>query len=463
MDSSSAATATYTAVPETDPQIEHIIDIPKEIQPAQHEQCCIYKVPPNLRKLTEGEAYEPILISIGPFHHNKKPELEPMHRQKQRYFLSFWERVTNKRALSGYKVFLSDNIETIKHRYSEPTSLSKDEFVNMILLDSVFIVELFLRKSNISEQKNDNIFTTAWICKNIQRDLLLLENQLPFFLLENLYKSVNRLSDLSFLELAINYFEDYYPHTSTPDKKTIDKNFSSCNHFTDLVRRFYLPEKVNAKDWMPSKHFTPCSKNECVLKTATMLNEAGVSFERVHHKGLLDIKFQKIQVLSWFLCLGCLPCFTCVKARFRIPQLKVLQTTECVLRNLIALEQCHYPEEPFMCNYVSLIDSLIHTKEDVELLVDKEIIEHELGCHSELANMINGLCKHVVVNCNYYGKVTRKLNDHYNSYWKRYMGMLRSVYFRDPWRLSSTVVGVVIFLFAIVNFLRVTGLYHPKR
>ncbi|CAJ1948132.1 unnamed protein product [Sphenostylis stenocarpa] len=461
MDSSAAAT--YTAVPETEPQIEHIIYIPKDIKPAFHELCCIYKVPPNLRKLNEGEAYEPVLISIGPFHHNKKPELEPMHIQKQRYFLAFWERVISKKALANYKAFLNEKIKTIGHWYSEPTNLSKDEFVDLILLDSVFIMELFLRNSKKSEQTDDYMFTTSWIYKSIQRDLLLLENQLPIFVLEELYRRVDKLSDLSFLELAFNYFEDYYPLKSTLDQnQDIVKNFKSCNHFTDLVRSFYLPGKVYDKDWMPSKYFTPCAKNECVLKTATKLNEAGVSFEKGNDRSLLDVKFKKIRVLSWFLCLGCIPCFTCVKARFQIPQLKVLQTTECVLRNLIALEQCHYSDQPFICNYVYLIDSLIHTEDDVELLVDKEIIVHELGCHKELATMINDICKHVVVNCNYYGKTSKKLNDHYNCWWKHYMGMLRSVYFRDPWRLSSTVVGVVIFLFAIVNFLRITGLYHAK-
>jgi hypothetical protein len=67
-----------------------------------------------------------------------------------------------------------------------------------------------------------------------------------------------------------------------------------------------------------------------------------------------------------------------------------------------------------------------------------------------------------VVTCNYYGKTTKKLNGHYYNSWKNYMGVLRSVYFRDPWRFSSVVVGVVIFLVAIVNFLRITGFYRPK-
>jgi hypothetical protein len=73
------------------------------------------------------------------------------------------------------------------------------------------------------------------------------------------------------------------------------------------------------------------------------------------------------------------------KSKLEIPQFKVDQTTECVLRNLIALERCHYSEQPVICNYVFLIDSLINTKEDVEILVDKEIIVHELGSNVELA------------------------------------------------------------------------------
>ncbi|KEH17777.1 hypothetical protein MtrunA17_Chr8g0335071 [Medicago truncatula] len=460
----SSATSS-TPLPETEPQIEDIIiDIPKEIKDAKHGICCIYKVPPNLRKLNNGEAYTPYLISIGPFHHTKE---NSMHTQKQRYFHYFWERMTNKKALVKYKNFLKVKIEVIKNFYFEfDHTIKDDEFVDMIMLDSVFILELFLRKSKESEREKDYMFTTSWIYKGIQRDLLLLENQLPFYVLEQLYQKVCKdNNDLSFLELAFNYFEDYNPQRSKKDQneEMIKYCKKSCRHFTDLVRCFYLPKEVYADDWSPSLHFKHInSEDKCVLKTASRLNEAGVSFEKVHHKKLLEIKFNKVQVLNWFLCLGCLPCFKFVKTKLQIPQFKVHQTTECVLRNLIALEQCHYSNQPFICNYVSLIDFLINTQEDVELLVDKEIIVHELGSHAELATMINGLCKNVVVTCNYYGKTSKNLNDHYYNYWKHYMGMLRSVYFRDPWRFSSTIVGVFIFLFAIAQFLRVTGIYHPR-
>ena len=150
-----------------------------------------------------------------------------------------------------------------------------------------------------------------------------------------------------------------------------------------------------------------------------------------------------------------MPYFNCCKAHFLIPQLKVDYTTECVFRNLIAFEQCHYPEEPYICNYVSLIDSLIHTKDDVEFLVEKEVIILELGSDKELATLVNGHCKHVVTNSTCYHQILEKLNEHYQKTWNHTMAALKLVYFCNPWRASSTVVRIVVLVFTIFNFCRV--------
>jgi len=140
---------------ETIPQIQHIINIPEIIEPMLHEQCCIYKVPHHFRKLNE-DAYTPKFISIGPFH-SHTPELINQEKQKQRYFHAFWERLSNKQtlALVQYKAFLEENRESIGNCYSEQELCKDDKFLEMIFLDSVFIMELFWRKANESEQKND--------------------------------------------------------------------------------------------------------------------------------------------------------------------------------------------------------------------------------------------------------------------------------------------------------------------
>ena len=43
----------------------------------------------------------------------------------------------------------------------------------------------------------------------------------------------------------------------------------------------------------------------------------------------------------------------------RGPTLEVHDKTEGIFRNLMALEQCHYPFEAYICNYMALLDFLI--------------------------------------------------------------------------------------------------------
>lgn len=52
----------------------------------------------------------------------------------------------------------------------------------MILVDASFILELFIRKTPGSQTRDDPMFVKPR-AKAIKFDLLLLENQLPFFVI----------------------------------------------------------------------------------------------------------------------------------------------------------------------------------------------------------------------------------------------------------------------------------------
>ncbi|KAF7844960.1 UPF0481 protein [Senna tora] len=504
-------------------KIENIIEI-NELKDLKKSSCNIYKVPPSLHKENK-DAYTPQSISIGPLHLGKHDHLKPMQEQKLKYYQFFWDRVSDNGdvVIKGHIDFLAAKEIAIRRSYAEKFTFTSEKFIDMLLLDSVFIVELFMRIKELDQMKKaelkeengydengrgettrtkkcedgpkhleeDWILKQTWLIKSVQRDLVLLENQIPFYILDSLYKSIPRNANnekmpKSFIDLAHDYFACYDPHerfksqtcenneTTSSESPPSDKsksskhgtNVSTCcgsvmkksfgssrfkvqevnpAHFTDLIRYFYLCKDL---------HMRPSSSSN-VLRTATKLQEAGVSFEKVTKRHLLDIKFQKHPFLTWFLCLGCIPSLNHFKARFRIPQLKVDHATECVLRNLIAFEQCHYADQPYVCNYVSLVDSLIHTKDDVELLVEKEVIVHELGSDKEVATLVNGLCKHVVTNSTCYQDIIDGLNSHYQNVWNRTMAALRLVYFRDPWRASSTLVGIAVLVFTIFNFCRV--------
>ncbi|KAK4270555.1 hypothetical protein QN277_023578 [Acacia crassicarpa] len=475
--------------------VSHIIDINKEPpEDLNTSTCNIYRVPRSLWNLNK-EAYTPQLVSIGPLHFDLKNQ-NPMQHQKLRYFGYFWVRINNnEEAMKGYKQYLEDEEAAIRHCYAELPTITKQQLVEMMLLDSVFIMELFLRiqeKKPQEHYKDDIILKQTWLSKSVCRDLLLLENQILLFILNRLYVTVVPDSDKKhekFIELAYEYFKCIHPYkksesyydevemSSSGDHHKLSKSRhcsqysvqsqKDCSHrsalsvknwkneplhFTDMIRYFYLYKDLTLREKGSS-----CN----ALRTATKLREAGVSFEKVFDKNLLDIKFVTDPFLSWFLCLGCISKFKCFKARLQIPQLKIEDITECVLRNLIAFEQCHYSGEPYICNYVSFIDSLIHTKEDVELLVEKEVIVHELGSDKEVATLVNNLCKHLVTDKTCYKSTIDHLNEHYQNVWNHTMASLMLVYFRDTWRASSTVVGIAILIFAVFNFYRLY-LHHTS-
>ena len=180
--------------------------------------------------------------------------------------------------------------------------LEKKDFVKMILLDSIFIIELFLRTATRQEyEKDDYILSKPWLDEGIKHDLILLENQLPFFILDELHHHIGRSTSIhkSFINLACNYL---FPGDQ---KKPIEKE---VKHFTDLQRYFYLPRNLETGSIIEHLH------------SATKLDTAGLKFqvckENQADKVLLDIQVEKpnlSEIFPRFNCSWLLHCLPCLK------------------------------------------------------------------------------------------------------------------------------------------------------
>ncbi|KAK4592760.1 hypothetical protein RGQ29_017061 [Quercus rubra] len=412
---------------------EIIIDITQIEESAQwHPECCIYKVPKRLRDVME-QAYTPKLISIGPVHYGK---LANMEKLKLKYFKDFFSRPG--KSQKEFASIIEEYEDKIRHCYAAEISLPEREvFLKMILLDSIFIIELFLK--NTSAQK-DYILCKPWLAFGILQDLILLENQLPFFILNHLYDQ-SRFPDnhKTFLMLACAYFFG-------DDIELSPEN--EVKHFTDLQRYFYYPPNQDIGDGIQ------------YLPSATKLDTAGLLFKKwkphkleenslAADRRLLDIKLQK----------NCLPflqklsCLEFLQTHLVIPPFAVDDRTEEHFRNLMALEMCHYPFNAYICNYILLLDFLINSKEDVELLVKERIIVNSLGSNKAVANMVNKLGQEIIEVNSYYFGVADAVNKHYLSPWNLNMASLKKVYFRDIWRGSATVAAVLVLSMAILSFL----------
>nr|POE64075.1 upf0481 protein [Quercus suber] len=398
-------------------------------------------------------------------------------------------------------LYCYEGYQKILHCYAEENR-RKEKFMQMILLDSIFIIEQLWRTNKnkpmsppamttISQKCEWNLLDACvitcqketkednpeedyqekenpWRSYNIMQDLILLENQVPFFVLEGLYEFAYsdlfmypQNEDNSFRRHVHEYFFHFWESSGFVLKSDYEKIFSGkkkeVKHFTDFLRYFLHPQNLKR-----GKNFerVPC---------ATKLSEAGVEFKvsKSKTRRLLDIQFRKSNLLkicpflnmSWFLsCFPCFPRFNCLENMHPVLELKsfiIGYETECAVRNLMALEQCHYPREAYICNYIILLDNLINTEEDVDLLVEKKVIVNWLGDNEAVAKLINKLREQIVeANHSCYWELSQNIQDHCDNVWSKVMASFTTLYFKDFWRGTATVVGIVALFFSFWSFLK---------
>ncbi|WVZ19957.1 hypothetical protein V8G54_007279 [Vigna mungo] len=355
------------------------------------EECCIYRVPSDIRKLNE-EAYTPKVVSIGPFHHNS-PHLQNMERHKLIYCKAFLERYQI--SLESWIHYIERVESEFRSCYSETLHFTKEELVRIIFVDCGFIFELFW--CLFYEKwlgKNITFLTKHLLATNIRLDLLLLENQLPFS------AAAPNTKIPSFLELTFDYFI-YYNRS-----KLISQNIRIM-HFTDLIRIFHLH--------YPLQERVQTDETIIHLPSATELSEAG-------------------RVLQ-------------------IPQLKVEDWTERLFRNMVALEQCYYPEQSYITDYVAILDFLVNTGRDVDLLVRKRVLVNWLGESDSVASMINGLWKNIThINFNYqYFLLCKDLNAFCRNPFNKMKSTLRRDYCNTPWQTAVSIAGILLLFLSLVE------------
>ncbi|RYR25267.1 hypothetical protein Ahy_B02g058943 isoform B [Arachis hypogaea] len=135
------------------------------------------------------------------------------------------------RSLKDFKAFIEQQEQIIRRCYQPKfPHIGSEQFVRIILLDSVFNMELFLREAK------------GWKHKDDYRDLLLLQNQLPNQVLEKLYETCvpsNLKEHSRFIRLAHEYFASCYPYQKSSKRKFEPKKWEKSLHFTDLSRHTY--------------------------------------------------------------------------------------------------------------------------------------------------------------------------------------------------------------------------------
>ncbi|XP_020982600.2 UPF0481 protein At3g47200-like [Arachis duranensis] len=301
---------------------------------------------------------------------------------------------------------------TVRACYSDNIKLTEEEHVMVILVDCCFILEFLLKSYH------------GWR----RRDLLLLENQVPFFVLEKLYNLA--LDSPPLLTLAFRYIVPYsiiLPDSIiSGDVLRLLSNDSGIAHFIDLSRKFLLT----------SSGFSGCLREAEFphIYSATELSEAGVKFKvKKNSQCMLDLELSG--------------------HNFRVPSIRVTAFTEAILRNLIAFEQCHCMKESYLADYIVALDFLINTEKDVDLLIKKGIIENWLGDSNAVAEMFNGLGLRVInpdFNVQYI-RIFKELNAFCGHPCNKKVATLRRDYCNTPWKTVASIAGIFLLVLTVIQ------------
>lgn len=490
----------------------------------------IHRVKKQIRDV-DPAAYEPIFVSIGPYHHSA-PNVLSMEREKWKC-LKFILNLNGQKDLQDYLLAITRVEEQVRICYQD-INIDCNTLIQMLLLDACFLLHSLYATNEIveppldfqrerdssnglgfhervcvleietmesakldhqSEQdeahtgqchrsastdaRQDQVHdepedspdeTGMWYTRCVTRDMLLLENQIPFFVLKIVYEIIayKKAINTPLIETLAKYIEGAvksYPlavKESDRPKEFIHllhlchfyfrpsqiatqhhEYKIKLNYFRRKIGRYFkLHNQCEDVITLPKCHHNyPNDKYIRRWRRAVQYHEAGVQFKKREHSeqnphSLLDIAFHG-SVLE-------------------IPRLIVDDETCTFFRNFIAFEQSCPQFGNDLTAYVAFVSKLISTADDVTLLARRGIVVHHMRSDAEVSNIFCKLGRNVEFDLNgssYLKHLCQQLEDHYQNRINRWLAWLWQNHFSNPWLSLAVVAATVVLICTILQTL----------
>ncbi|GLU04028.1 hypothetical protein SLE2022_211950 [Rubroshorea leprosula] len=369
------------------------------------------------------KAYEPYSVSIGPYHYGEE-HLKKMEMHKVRFLRMLLDR--NGIELGIYVDEVRGIAQEARDYYSQLSlNISIEEFSEMMVLDGCFIVELI---HQLREKKLDpSVFKGGLVLRSILRDLALVENQLPFCVLWKLLDITVKEKKGEYIKSLLQLFEYTMRGLRVNE---IGGSVEGFNHLLHLLQSIWSPpfQKMDQVSRLDDFKWS-------FMHSASELSEAGIQFVNKFEAGsLFDIEFRS------------------GKGILEIPTMIIDDSTESFYHNIIAFEQ-YSKDGGYLTSYCRLMDCLINSDKDVELLRRCGIIVNYLGNDQAVATMFNKLGVQVGIFGNdfFYDSLFRSVNEYYDRTWNKWKATLRRDYCNSPWASISVVAAVFLLLLTLLQ------------
>ncbi|GLT91335.1 hypothetical protein SLE2022_092260 [Rubroshorea leprosula] len=420
----------------------------------------IQRAVPTLRGLygekTVDRHFKPISFSFGPLHHGKEftqgSTFEKAEKFKRRLAAMFISYSGNQKEVLYENV--KKEIHSLRNCYDpiEVVDWEDEELACMFLVDGCALLHFILldvqgKWEKLGGKNDQSVFMI--------HDLFLLENQLPFQLLEILiYSCIKGQEELKdSIAIFINKpFLSLVKEISIPIYDQGDSQTHHCQrqrqeepvHLLALLRRKLIgqgvksQEKPKEKDGLLEKLMRKwCSSGNKIRQLPTFRNVKELKAKGIRFKpkekidGITDIDFNHR---------SCMP-------TLRLAPILVDDQTMPILLNLIAYEMCSdFINECEITSYIAFLESLIDSGEDVKELRDAGVLFNGLGSDENLAEMFNKISQYLVPNPEKYKGLKDRIQYRYNLAWASDVAYFYHTHFRTPW-------SFLVFLSAVAGLL----------
>ncbi|XP_068655830.1 UPF0481 protein At3g47200-like [Aristolochia californica] len=439
---------------------------------ARNPSTTIYFVPQTLSQL-KPDAYKSRFIPLAI--HFKFDSLFPQGKIKNKHVLYHVQSILQRnpdRSFEDYLKAMNEMKDRIEKCHIEGYVVDFKRLLIAVFSGCFIVDNLLLFYEGKLTTAVDEICATRF--QYLWVDLLLLENQVPFFVLQRVFDMVvandNDSHYPSLVNLCLHFFNPFLEITKL---QRPPMESESIHHLLHLVHHYLLPSEnpptprnhlkilkpilTKLKNLWPS---APPPQNPISLENPTfetLTIKAIPSAKRVQDAG---IKIRKKEGTGFSAI-----CFNKNRGLLEIPHLHIDNNTDILLRNLVAWEQCHPDAGQFFTGYAIFMDYIINSSKDVEILLQNGIIEQSLGSDEEVASIFNGLSTNLVYK-RMEGSDLPVLCNHINEYclndFNIWRAKLMADYFSNPWTIVSVIAaGILLLLTLTQTFFSTYSYFRP--
>lgn len=418
------------------------------------------KVPPLLRKKKRSkEYYDPKIVSFGPYHHGRAElrAAETIKTKVAREFIS-----ENGKSIEDLYIKVHKLNEYARRCYIDGSTgdYSEEAFALMMLLDGCFIIVLI--EHFVSRKQKGNEFSMIRSHLGILSlqylipDMLLLENQIPFRVLEVLMRNIynNEKEGLTMIKSFLNIVH----WGKFQNGATGDEDMQPRVHLLELLKTQiskHHPEKGKRATDIDITRYLQSFGSVCDLQAK------GIKFKPCNTISLHSGKNKKTRSISLRDVEFRLGFFT---GELKLPPLILGSDSQVYYTNLIAFEMCAtgtHHNDFTVSSYISFMNSIIDYPEDVKELRSKRIILHTLSSDEEVFRTLKEISTtNWPQDFFIYQEVREVIEKHYNSKIRTWMAVISHKYFSYPWSAFGLLVaGIAI----VLSFLQtIYTIYPPK-